>query len=607
MTAVTDVTAAPRSLGWQTRRMIRAGGPALLAVLCGVVVLLLGWIGVDQAAQAYRVTEVRLHGLVLWDSGWYGGNLPLGYSVLFPVLGALVGVKTVALASAALAAWAFDRLVTRALGRRPLGSWYFAVSTALAVTIGQLPWLAGMALGLAALVALSAPAGAGVNGWVPGQAAMGWVRRSGWAGPAGGVVLGVAATLCSPLAGAFLAMACLAWALSSSGFSWRGVWSALTSAPVATAACALAVIGVSGVVFPGQGPFPFPWTSMLVTELLCGAVVVGVVRAPRVVRIGAALYAVSTLVSFVVPNPLGGNAPRLAAAVGVPLFACLVWPATGGARRAALRLGQAGRRRLGQAGRTTLTQPGRRRLGRRAVWPTIAGFVALIAFAVWQWAPGRSVTDASHDPSVQSSFYQPLLSELAAVSSGPVRVEIPPTQEHWEAAYVAPHVSLARGWERQLDIKDNPIFYTDGALTAQTYAQWLVANGVTWVALPSAPLDYAGQAEGALLASGRVPNLAPVWSDATWRLWTVTNSPGLVSGPATLTSLQPDKLTLAVSQPSTVTVRVRYTSYWSASGVPSCVSSDSAGWTVVTAQQAGTVDLTASLIGSRQPASCPSR
>ncbi len=29
----------------------------------------------------------------------------------------------------------------------------------------------------------------------------------------------------------------------------------------------------------------------------------------------------------------------------------------------------------------------------------------------------------------------------------------------------SPHVTLARGWERQLDIANNPIFYTDGALT----------------------------------------------------------------------------------------------------------------------------------------------
>ena len=41
------------------------------------------------------------------------------------------------------------------------------------------------------------------------------------------------------------------------------------------------------------------------------------------------------------------------------------------------------------------------------------------------------------------------------------RLEIPATQNHWETAFVAPVVSLARGWERQVDIADNPMFYEE--------------------------------------------------------------------------------------------------------------------------------------------------
>ena len=37
---------------------------------------------------------------------------------------------------------------------------------------------------------------------------------------------------------------------------------------------------------------------------------------------------------------------------------------------------------------------------------------------------------------------------------------------HWEAADLAKVLPLARGWERQLDQKANPIFYDDEPLTA---------------------------------------------------------------------------------------------------------------------------------------------
>jgi hypothetical protein len=55
-----------------------------------------------------------------------------------------------------------------------------------------------------------------------------------------------------------------------------------------------------------------------------------------------------------------------------------------------------------------------------------------------------------------------------------------------------------------------------------------------------------------------------------------------------------------------VTVRVRYTSYWSVGDAAACVTEDAAGWTVVTARTAGVVQLTAKLVGGREPASCPS-
>lgn len=526
--------------------------PAVLTLLLATFVWLLGWRGVDQAAQLYRVTMFRFHGLMLWDAGWYGGNFPLGYSVLFPPIASLLGIEVVAVASAAIATLAFDRVIRAHFGSRPLGTWYFAVSTVLPVIIGQLPFLAGEAAGLVALVALQ-----------KGH------RRTA-------IALGVIAALFSPLAAAFLAMVCLAWA--ARGRSRRG-WT------IAIAAVCLGVILALGALFPGDGPFPFPWQGLVVTELLCFTALTPFVRTTPVVRLGALIYAAATFFSFLVPNPLGGNAPRLAGSVGVPLLACFL-TANGSA-----------------VARFSPSGLAERILGRRHIELSprlrVLAVAIVVPFAVWQWAPSQKiVTSPSASPWTTKSFYQPLIAELHALSPGPVRVEIPPTLDHWESAYVAPYISLARGWERQLDIADNPLFYTQGALTPASYEAWLDSEGVTYVALPDAPLDYAAVAEGKLLHSQRLRALVPVWSNPDWRVWRVDGSPGLVTGPASLTSLGPDHLLLHVQAPGSITIRVRYTAFWSMAVGAGCVGPGPDGWTDVQASHAGTIELWTSLRGN---------
>jgi hypothetical protein len=544
------------------RQHAKALAPAVLTLVLTTTVCLLGWRGVDQAAQVYRIIEFRTHGLTLWDGGWYGGNFPLGYSVLAPAIGALLGMQGASIAAAVLATWSFDRVVSAYLGSRPLGTWYFAVSTLLPVTIGQLPFLAGEAFGLTALVALQ-------RGRRPLA-----------------LLLGTLAALCSPLAAAFLAMVCLAWAAYAGR---RRGWL------IATAGVSLGFILLIGVAFPGTGPFPFPWTSLVVTELLCLTALTPLVRTTPAVRLGALFYAAASLFSFIVPNPLGGNAPRLAESIGVPLLACFL-TAPGPALT-----------RLTPA-RVVSKLTGGRTLELGPKW-RVAAVALIVPFAVWQWAPSRSVvTSPSSDPELQQSFYQPLLQELNRVAPGaPIRVEIPPTWEHWEAAYVAPHVSLARGWERQLDVANNPIFYTAGALNPTSYLKWLDDNGVTWVALPAVRLDYAAVDEARLLRSGRVPDLTVVWHTPQWTLWRVDNSPGLVSGPASLISLEPDHLVLWVSQPGEITVRERYTAFWSVTAGTACLAATTDGWTSVSARTVGPLELSASVLHPSQPSFCSSR
>ena len=49
-------------------------------------------------------------------------------------------------------------------------------------------------------------------------------------------------------------------------------------------------------------------------------------------------------------------------------------------------------------------------------------------------------------------------------------------------------------------------------------------NHVVYVALPDARLDYAGQAEGALIAHG-LPYLREVWRSRHWRLYAPSTRP----------------------------------------------------------------------------------
>lgn len=512
------------------RTVRAAAGPALLAVALAAAAWLAGLHGGDLAAQVYRTDLAGRHGLVIWDPGWFGGHYPLGYSVLSPLLGAAVGIGVLAVASAGVAALAFDQLV----GRRTAGSWWFAASTLLAVAIGQVAYLAGEAVALVALLAL--------------------LRRR-WAVA---VVLAVVTALLSPLAAAFLVMACGVWAVHDSRRRLGAVAVALGAA---------VVVGALGLAFPGDGPFPFSLGG-LVAALALSAVVLLLASGP--VRTGAAVYGLACLAAWALPNPIGGNATRLAETVGVPLAVVFVTRFRG------------------------------------KVAPVVWAVVAILV--LWQWGPGlaaiRAISPASA-PATRATFSKNLVSQIQGRADGrPVRVEVVPTAQHWESAYVAAHVGLARGWERQLDVARNPIFYRPGALTANSYRQWLLANGIEWVALSDAPVDYAGRAEAALLQTVKVPGLRLVWSDKSWRLWQVTGSPGLLSGPGQLTVLGPDRVTVQINRPGRLLLRVRWTRYWRRAAGVGCVAPAAGGWTSIRAASAGTLQLRASLIGGGPPATC---
>ncbi len=508
----------------------------LLAALLVSLSQLLGWHGVDYAAQIYRVDSFRAHGLPLWDFQWYGGNWTLDYSTLFPPMAAFFGVTVVTVLAAAGAALAFDRLAVPHFGRPGrVASLVFAAGTVVQASIGQLPFLSGEAIGLLAC-------------WAASRGR--WVVAS---------VLALASTLSSPLAGAFIVIVLAAWILSR----WRAVghdWSMLQTA-IAIAAAG-APVAVTAILFPGAGAMPYPFVDFVWEVLIAGGLWLAATRNEPVIRCGLVVYAAAATFAFAVPSPIGGNIGRLGDVLALPLAVALLLPRW------------------------------------RVLLP-----LAAVPLALSQWSPAwGAMTSAPSQPSTHKSYFTPIVAALERFSAGgPAgRVEVVPTEYHWEAAYVAPVMPLARGWERQLDVVDNPIFYRSGALDADAYGSWLLANGVTFVALPDAPLDSAGQAEAKLVSSGTVPGLELIWRSAHWRLYEVAGSQGIVDGPARLVSATGGQVVVDAPRPGSVLVRIRYSPDWTLAAGTGCVSRADESWISVDVPLPEQFRLTLSLFGGDQ-------
>jgi len=213
--------------------------------------------------------------------------------------------------------------------------------------------------------------------------------------------------------------------------------------------------------------------------------------------------------------------------------------------------------------------------------------LATVALVGWQWyGPIRETIKGAVDPSSSAAFYEPLIAQIEGRADAATRVEIPFTRMHWESVHVARRLSLARGWETQLDVKYNPLFRQGRNLTTERYQHWLQANGVRYVALPDVPLDPAARQEARLIRGG-LPFLREVWSDAQWKLFEVVGASGLATGDATVRHLGPSSFTLEARTAGTHTVRVRWTPYWRLIRGAGCVRRGPAGWTVVEAARPG--------------------
>jgi hypothetical protein len=357
--------------------------------------------------------------------------------------------------------------------------------------------------------------------------------------------LAVLSALCSPVAALFAALAAAGYAVGGYLRAKR-VAGALPGAAVAIAA--LAPVGLIAIAFPEGGTEPFGFPTMFPVLVVAVIAFLMIPKDLITLRAGVAVYALAVVAVYLVPSPIGSNIARLGTFLALPLATLLWWP-----RRITLLL------------------------------------IALLPLIYLEWAaPVRDLASAWNDQSTSTRYYQPLVQFLDKQTGPPFRTEIPFTRFHWEAYVVASHFPLARGWERQLDIKDNSIFYS-GHLTAASYARWLHANAVRFVAAPDAQLDYSAKAEMALIDRG-LPYLHEVMHSRHWRVYQVADATPIVQGPATLRTLGPDSLTIAAHRAGTLVVHVRFTPYWALSGGSGCVAPDGQ-YTRVTLRAPGTVRL----------------
>ena len=358
-------------------------------------------------------------------------------------------------------------------------------------------------------------------------------------------VLAVACSLASPVAGLFLALGALAYEVV-----------ARTRSGAVLAGLAVAAPVLMSAAFPEGGFQPFTFRSYAAVPIFCALLFVILPREQKTLRVGALLYALAATAAYLIDTPMGNNAVRLAELFGGALVVCfLPW-------RYELRL------RRGQVA------------------------ILLVALAAWPLYPTvRDVIKNLDDESTEASYYDPLLDFLEREGREPGRIEIPFTRAHFEAYEVARQWPIARGWQRQLDIERNRLFY-GGVLNDLTYATWLSENGVRYVALPDAPLDSSARKEKELIE--REPEyLRQRWASEHWRVYEVVlPHPLLIEGDGadiTLTSLRSDEFTLDVREPGEALVRAAWTRYWEPRS--GCVERDG-HWTRVTAVKPGPLRVT---------------
>jgi hypothetical protein len=522
----------PGTVGLLARRE-----PLLSALVSGTIGLALALFGPpagDLPAHLYR-TELVRDGVLLWDAFWYGGHYPLAsYSPLYYFPAALVGNELLTVLSVVGSSALFAVLAEREWGaqaRWPARA--FAVAACAPLFTGTYPYALGVLALLACLVAL--------------QAGRKWLA----------LVFAGFTLAFSPLAFLFLGLVLVAVFLARRRID----------RPVLVVGAGLLLLtGVQGalaVLFPLDGRYPFfrldELAVVLVLALLTGALAV---RAPRgaVVALVFGLWALASVVSFVVPSPVGENITRLRGfAFPLALLAAAL------ARY-------------------------------RPLWLVVPAVVGALAYTLTPYV--AVIPHRTDGRPAERAFWAPALSFLQANATADHRVEVVPTGDHWEA-YWLPHedIPIARGWYRQLDIARNPLFYEE-PLSAVAYRSWLRSVGVRFVLLPDTQLGRVGEErEASLLRSGE-SGLEAVFRGETGTVFELPEAAPILSGPASarLIELGHDRVAGRVEGRGSFRLAVRFTPYWRVESGDVCVEEAPDGMTILVARRPGSFTLGVGLL-----------